>query len=416
MNNNNDIKVLRELVKKYVEISARPEQKERRKLWTAHNSLKPAHVPVLVSFGMWNQWCREVFGDHAMKCRDAFFREHERKLRMAIFHDSIGDDFILEPWITQPATVVNNPKGSPFWGVDLEKEHSGIDGGAFRIEPPIKDLEKDFHKLCKPCLSIDEEDTRIKTEIISEAVGDIITIDVPKGPFVNGFSADISTPLAQLTGLQEMMMSMYSEPESLRRILAFMRDAVLDILDENERNGNISLSYSYNQSMPYCEELPQPRPNENGLKLRQLWGYCAAQEYTLVSPEMHDEFLLQYQLPVIEKWGLLAYGCCEDLTKKIDMLRQVKNLRRIAVTPTANIAKCAEQIKDDYVISWRPNPTDMVCCGFDKDRIKRIIGNGLNVARDCFVDITLKDVETVEGDINRLSKWVEITRSIAEGF
>lgn len=415
MSNSADIKVLRELAAQYAEISAKPVQEERRKLWTDLNSLKKTRIPVLVSFGMWNQWCREVFCDHAMKCEDTFFREHERKLRMAIFHDSIGDDFILEPWITQPATVVNNPKGSPWWGVELGREHSEIEGGAFRIEPPIKDLEKDFPKLRAPRLSIDEEDSKLKLEKIQAAVGDIITIDSPRGPFVNGFAADISTQLAQLIGLQEMMMSMYSEPENLHRILAFMRDTIIAVLDKNEKDGDISLSYTYNQSMPYCEGLPHPKPNVNGLKLRQLWMHCAAQEYTLVSPDMHEEFLLRYQIPIMEKWGLVAYGCCEDLTKKIDMLRKIRNLRSIAVTPSANIAKCAEQIKNDYVLSWRPNPTDMVCAGFDKERIQKVIGEGLKVSNGCFVSITLKDIETVEGDTSRLSEWVRIVRGVAEG-
>ncbi|GAI58840.1 unnamed protein product [marine sediment metagenome] len=50
-----------------------------------------------------------------------------------------------------------------------------------------------------------------------------------------------------------------------------------------------------------------------------------------------------------DKFGLVAYGCCEDLTYKVDMLRQIPNLRRIAVPPFADAAKCAEQIGRDYV-------------------------------------------------------------------
>ena len=80
---------------------------------------------------------------------------------------------------------------------------------------------------------------------------------------------------------------------------------------------------------------------------------------------LFDEFMLQYQLPIMAEYGLVAYGCCEDLTRKIDVLRQIRNLRRIAVTPVADVRRCAEQIGTDYVISWRPNPTDMVCAGWD---------------------------------------------------
>ncbi|NLL83506.1 MAG: hypothetical protein GX230_04610, partial [Lentisphaerae bacterium] len=46
-------------------------------------------------------------------------------------------------------------------------------------------------------------------------------------------------------------------------------------------------------------------------------------------------------LAFFEKFGLVHYGCCEDLGEKIGMLRQLKNLRSIAVTPVANVRHCA---------------------------------------------------------------------------
>ncbi len=56
----------------------------------------------------------------------------------------------------------------------------------------------------------------------------------------------------------------------------------------------------------------------------------------------------------------------------------------------------------------------MVSYGFDPDRIRRILRRDLAVCREGYVDITLKDVETVQGDRDRPRKWVEITRSIIE--
>jgi hypothetical protein len=140
----------------------------------------------------------------------------------------------------------------------------------------------------------------------------------------------------------------------------------------------------------------------------------AAQEFTAVSPAMHEEFLLRYQLPILEKFGLAAYGCCEDLTRKIDMLRRIPNLRRIAVSPFANVAECAEQIGRDYVVSYRPSPTDMVGYGFDEGRIRSILTKDLQACRKCHVDITLKDTETVENDPERVRKWVTLARGVVD--
>ena len=136
----------------------------------------------------------------------------------------------------------------------------------------------------------------------------------------------------------------------------------------------------------------------------------------LVSPEMHDEFMLQYQIPIMERFGLTAYGCCEDLTKKIDLLRKIPNLRRIAVSPMANVTKCAEQIGSDYVLSYRPSPADMVGYEFNPDKIKNILKNDLQACKlnGCIVDITLKDVETVQGDTERIKHWTQLAREVVE--
>jgi len=155
----------------------------------------------------------------------------------------------------------------------------------------------------------------------------------------------------------------------------------------------------------------------NGVKREQLWCFTAAQEFALVSPAMHEEFLLRYQLPIMKKFGLVAYGCCEDLSNKITMLRQIPNLRRIAVSPFADVKSCAEQIGGDYVISYRPSPADMVSYGFDESRIRNILKRDLEYLKGTYFDITLKDVETVQSDPDRIRRWVALTREvIAERF
>ncbi len=127
----------------------------------------------------------------------------------------------------------------------------------------------------------------------------------------------------------------------------------MTVYDEAEAAGDWHLSNSNveNQGEPYSLELPDPKPNGPNVKRDKLRFFNDAQEFTLVSPEMHDEFLLQYQLPIMEKFGLVAYGCCEDVTTKIDILRKIHNLRRIAVTPRADVARCAQQIQRDYILS-----------------------------------------------------------------
>jgi hypothetical protein len=413
MTGNGDIEVLRGLARQYAEIAADPVQDERRRLWTRLNSLKPERPTVLASFGMHNVWCREVFADSTMQCEDPFHIQYERLLRMGLFRADVGDDCIFEPWMTVQAVTAGGWRR--MYG--LEEETSGVtqEGGSWKFDPPIREWA-DVEKLDPAPHRIDEEATARLAERVEGIFADILPVNVERGPAWSGFAADISTSLAGLRGLEQVMIDMYESPDELHRLLALMRNAVIEAQDAAEAAGDYGLTSQGNQAMTYCEELEPPRANCRPRRREQLWNFCAAQEFALISPQMHDEFLLQYQLPIIEKFGLTAYGCCEDLTRKIDMLRQVPNLRSIAVTPSADVARCAEQIGRDYVMSWRPNPTDMVCASFDEERIRRIIRSGMEASKGCTVTLHLKDVETVQGEPDRLKRWVGIVRSITDEY
>jgi hypothetical protein len=209
---------------------------------------------------------------------------------------------------------------------------------------------------------------------------------------------------------------MTDRPEWLHGVLAFMRDGILAAQQEAEDAGDWGLCDHRNQTMPYSEELPDPSLDGLGAARKDLWCFCASQELTLVSPDMFYEFMVQYQIPIMERFGLVAYGCCEDLTDKIGVMRRIPNLRRIGISPMADAARCAEQIGADYILSYRPSPTDMVGYGFDEDRIRRILTRDLEACRGCRTDIILKDVETVEGDPDRVRRWVEVARDVVESL
>jgi hypothetical protein len=189
-----------------------------------------------------------------------------------------------------------------------------------------------------------------------------------------------------------------------------MRDGILRNMDETESAGDFSFICHQNQSMPYMNGLS--RPGGGKASQSQLWGYMAAQEFTTFGPDMFDEFMFSYQKPILERYAVTAYGCCEDLTHKISILKKLKNLHRIAVSPFADLRSCAEQIGGDYVLSWRPNPSDMVSCGVNEDYVRKYIRAGIDIMKqnNCVYDITLKDVETVSGDADAIINWTKIVR------
>jgi hypothetical protein len=269
----------------------------------------------------------------------------------------------------------------------------------------------DLRRLQKPTHVIDEEATARERERLGEVFDGVLPVVTDRSPAV---SMDLSTDLARLRGLEQIMYDMADDPAFLHEMLAFMQQAVLEAHASAERAGDWRPFNSYNQEMPYVRGLPAPSAEETPVPRKRLWCHAAAQEFTLVSPAMHDEFMLRYQVPIMAEFGLSAYGCCEDLTHKIDMLRAVPNLRVIAVTPRADVRTSAEAIGTDYVASWRPNPAEMVCCAAAPADVRRRLHDGCDALKGCRFSIILKDVEAIDGGPERLADWVRTARSVID--
>jgi len=394
---------LRDLARRYVDICQHPDQAQRRQLWRQHNSLRRTPPPIYIRAFAWNE-----MPEAEPRCQDPLWRQMEDFFRRHLFWDSLGDDSIFEPWVTVRAVHLCSG-----WGVQAQRQRTQDLHGSFKVDYPIRD-PADVARLHCPRHEIDEARTAQNLARVQDCLGDLIDIDLDRGPAYWTWSADLSTHLGYLRGIEHFMVDMVDRPRWLHELLGFMSEGVQRAQLQAEEDGDLGMSSHYNQAMAYAEELDDPAANQHGARRSQLWCFTAAQEFTGVSPQMHEEFLLRHQLPIMQQFGLVAYGCCEDLTEKITMLRQIPNLRRIAVSPFADVRRCAEQIGRDYVFSYRPSPTDMVGYGLDEAHVRQLLHQDLQDCRDCCVDITLKDVETVESDPQRVKNWVALCRQVID--
>lgn len=48
--------------------------------------------------------------------------------------------------------------------------------------------------------------------------------------------------------------------------------------------------------------------------------------------------------------------------------------------------------------------------------MRRVTREALEACRGLHVDITLKDIDTVQGDPSRVVRWARITREVCESF
>jgi hypothetical protein len=415
-NNKNDIKILRDLAKQLIETASHEKQNEKRRLWSDFNSLKTRRVPVYILDPQGIM--REILPESELKCKDLFFRTYEKWLRLWLYRSDFGDDFIPEPWISVRAEYKNGEPDWQTWGFKPGETRYIAETLAFEMpDPPIK-TERDLAGVAAGIGAADEEKTSEKINILTDAVGDIIPV-IPDfyPPKIGG----LSYALAYLLGSEQMMYQFYDNPEMVHKLCKILSDASLGICGEAEKAGrltNCDCTFIGNpqiQAMPYSHELPNPG-ERRAVSMKEHWIYDCAQEFEGTGPEIFNEFLIEYQKPVYEKFGLTAYGCCENLTKKIKYLKRIKNLRRVAVTPWADYEECAKQLEDKYIVSWRPHPAEMVTNGFDPERVARLVKEAKEIfdRYNCFWEINLKDFITVDYDRGRLARWVEVVRGALE--
>jgi hypothetical protein len=130
---------------------------------------------------------------------------------------------------------------------------------------------------------------------------------------------------------------------------------------------------------------------------------------------MWREFCLEYQRPIIEQFGLSGYGCCEDLTYKIDGVRSLSNLRIFVCSAWTSLEAVQEAVGQDYVIMWRQKASDVVFPD-DVETIRYDLETGLKKLQGSRYQIVLRELQTLSGHPDRLHQWTAIAKELAAKY
>ena len=106
----------------------------------------------------------------------------------------------------------------------------------------------------------------------------------------------------------------------------------------------------------YTSQLPAEGFDPARVRPLDQWGCATAQIFSEVSPAMHEEFALRYERRWLEHFGMNYYGCCEPLHLKLDVLASVPNLRKVSMSPWANVEVMTHKVGGKLVLSHKPNP------------------------------------------------------------
>ncbi len=402
----NDRRLLRELAKRVAEVAALPVQAERRELWRRHNRLERVR-PMLLVFpeGSW----RELLPDSALACEGESARAMERDLRVRLYcHEHFRDDTVIErEWSARKAVTDTG------WGLEPRRHESGSTTGAWQFDPVIKEPD-DLKKLRYPEVRHDAAESQRRLAEARELFGDILNVRL-RG--VRYIAFNLMRTYVYLRGLEQIMMDMYENPEMLHEAMAFLTEGYRRRIAQYAELGLLELnndgSYHSSGGVGYTDELPRSGGDPARPRLEDLWASAESQEMTLVSPEMHEEFVMQYERRLLAPFGLNGYGCCEDLTLKLGNVLRIPNIRRISISPFADVGKCAQQLGDRAIFSWKPHPAHLVG-DFDEAKIRGYIREALDAARGCVVELVLKDTHTCENRPERFTRWTEIARAEVE--
>jgi len=396
---------IRDLARRYMAVCQSDRNAQAKQLWRDHNSLRKTRPPVVCSWYFASGLRSEIEPTlPELLAEDEPYRALENWLRLRLWGATIPDDTVYYPWYVMRAKMQQPSVG--IWGFEKNRVFDEASRG-WRNMPVITECADLQRLVATPHVCLDDDTPDILA--VRDLIGDILPVHVNKStvyPIWGG--TDLSEAPGALLGLGELLLALYENPKLVHDLMAFTRDAVLANLDQGQAAGDWSLADGCNYGMPPdVDDLPPPLPNSHGAALGDLWFFTHAQEFEAVSPTQHEEFLLRYQMPVMARFGLVNYGCCETLDNKIDMLRQIPNLRRILMGPLANLPRGCEQIARDYIVSWRPSPTQ-VAGRFDPPAVRTAIRQGFAAARNCNIEIMLKEMMTVDNDLSRLFKWTQI--------
>ncbi len=392
--------IVRGLAERVAELASGEEQARRRKRWRDVNSLRlPDRPPVVCHPGCWE----ELLPRASMECTDPFLAGVEYQLRQMLVKESIGDDTVIEPWWAVGAAV--RQEGEHFWGLPVGYTRTGVRGGAWSYVYPVKE-ETDLDRIVAPRFAHDPEATERNAARMHDLLGDLLPVRVVCA--VPGPGAWLHGWATQLCGVEPLLLDMMDRPEWVHRLMATLRDGFLGVMDQFEAMGILTLN---NTGLMGCDDLPQPDFDGTRVRLRDLWGRGESQEFQGVSPAQHEEFLLRYQLPILERFGLTYYGCCEDLTHKIDLILTIPNLRKFVCSPWTDLEKLAEAVRGRCCIEWRQKATDVVFAP-DMAPIRAHLEQGLKVAQGVPIQIVLQELETVDGRPERLREWAAAAKEI----
>lgn len=406
---NQDLTIIRDLAKRYMEIAQSDRHIRMRRRFRDSNDLKIVRPPLLVDEIPWHEM--NMDGALDCVCADSELRGIEFELRKVLYREK----YFRCDSMTEPCWLVRKAFSNTGNGFHTKEDCISIDKRNNICSHHYHDVFADEAALetyHDPVITPHPEQDIANVTHMQEIFGDSMPVEL-RGHDIYYAPWD---EIASMRGVEPILLDMYDNPAYLHKIIGLITRAKTLEMDQMEAYG----LYDPRLLSLHCTPRPVTPPSEpdpSHYRCSDIWFRTMAQMFSSVSPEMHDEFDIQYSLPLASRCAYTYYGCCEPLHDRLDKIKQYPNLRKIGVSPWADIEQSAEAIGGNYVYSRKPNPAN-VAAVTDPAVIRREIEETVKVCLKygCPLDITLKDISTVHYRPQNLIVWTEVASAVLDEY
>jgi hypothetical protein len=398
-----DRAILRRLAEQQAVIAELPVHSEKIQEWKRLNSNVPGRPMVWINELPWHEMGFE--SELELETSDPFCQKVEMSLRRNLYQwKHLPADMVVEAKFHSPLVIHDTGFGiNEISEKILSDQRSDI---ISRNYLPQIDSEADLEKIKTPIVTQDEAASERNFRFLMETFGDLLKVE--KVGIVHYWFAPWDE-LIQWWGVKKALMDLVKRPNLIHQAMERLTNAymirlqqwrglnLLSVTEGNYRVGSGGLGYSY--------ELPQADFVPEKVRSGDQWGCAAAQIFSGISPKMHEEFALQYEMRWLEQFGLNYYGCCDALDNKIELLNTIPNLRKVSMSAWANVGKMVEKTNGNYVLSYKPNPAIFALDDWDLDSAQKNMQEVIRMTRGCTMEVIMKDISTVRYQPQRLWNW-----------
>lgn len=419
--------VIRRLAEQVAEAAAEARYARLKDMWTRHHNLEkvskpPVYVGLYVHSNFYTVIWQELIPSDTIVSEDPLERDVEIQLRQRLYkHQHIPDDDVLLPtvWVkavplrtdqsavgqqqaTQFSEHVDGTAAARLWGLPFLTQTTAKVGGAYKVEPVIK-TEEDMAKLLRPAFAVDQKATSIRVERVTELVDGLLDVKVASDEV--GFAP--AETVTSLMGIEPILFGVIDRPDFIHRMMDIVTDGTIEYHRQREAAGGVEVEQTWSYRAHY-EELP---PGANPNLLSNGWLNIAAQSLCGLSPAMNAEFLQPYHAKLASAFGdaKVYYHACEPITKKIPVIRELPNLRRLHISPWTDLEVAVDQVGENIVLETEAHTADTIFVN-TPEQMRESVERLLDIAGHRVMDVNLTALETVGGNPSVLTKWAQIAQ------